>query len=95
LLSQSGVEHQERELFKQPMSAAELRTLLGDRSAREIFATRSPKFKELGLSDDALDDDARLRLMEQYPQLIRRPLVVVDGQIVVGFDAARLKDAVG
>jgi arsenate reductase-like glutaredoxin family protein len=80
-------------LFKEPLSADELRRLLRGRPARDIFATRSPKFRELGLSEEALDDHARLRLMVQYPQLIRRPLVSVGDDLVVGFDAARLEAA--
>jgi arsenate reductase-like glutaredoxin family protein len=59
-----------------------------------VFATRSPKFKELGLNDQTLTDDDRLRLMVEYPQLIRRPLVAVGDELVVGFDAKALEAAV-
>jgi arsenate reductase-like glutaredoxin family protein len=75
------------------MSADELRALLRGRPVSDIFATRSPKFKELGLADQDLTDDDRLRLMVEYPQLIRRPLVTVGDDIVVGFDAKQLDTA--
>jgi arsenate reductase-like glutaredoxin family protein len=75
------------------MSADELRRLLGGRPVGEIFATRSPKFKELGLGSQTLTDDDRLRLMVEHPQLIRRPLVAVGDQLVVGYDAAGLEAA--
>jgi regulatory protein spx len=87
------VPHRERELFKEPLGAEELRGLLRTRPTSEIFATRSPKFKELGLDDRALGDEDRLRLMAEYPQLIRRPLVTVGEELVVGFDAPRLEAA--
>ena len=86
--------HRERELFKEPLSVDELRALLRGRPASDIFATRSPTFKQLGLADQPLDDEARLRLMAQHPQLIRRPLVTVGDEIVVGYDAPRLEAAV-
>ncbi len=63
------------------------------RPVSDIFATRSPKFKELGLNDQALTDDERLRLMVEYPQLIRRPLVTVGDDLVVGLDAKALDAA--
>ena len=85
--------HDERELFKQPMSADELRTLLHGRPVSDIFATRSPTFKALGLAGRPLDDDERLRLMVEHPQLIRRPIVQVDDELVVGFDAKQLEAA--
>ena len=91
MLSQKGVPHRERELFKEPMSADELRTLLRGRPVSDIFATRSPTYKKLGLADQSLDDDARLRLMVEYPQLIRRPIVAVGDELVVGLDTARLE----
>jgi arsenate reductase len=72
------------------MSADELRALLGGRPVSDIFATRSPKFKELGLADQQLTDDDRLRLMVEYPQLIRRPIVAVGDDLVVGFDQKAL-----
>ena len=93
MLSQKGVPHRERELFKEPMTADEIRGLLRGRPVSDVFATRSPTFKKLGLSDQQLDDEARLRLMTEYPQLIRRPLVTVGDELIVGLDAARL-DAV-
>jgi regulatory protein spx len=93
LLSQKGVPHRERELFKEPMSADEIRRLLRGRPVSDVFATRSPTFKKLGLSDQELDDAARLRLMTEYPQLIRRPLVTVGDELIVGLDAARLEAA--
>lgn len=90
MLSQKGITPRERELFKEPMSADEIRALLRGRPVGDFFATRSPKFKELGLADKELADDERLRLMAQYPQLIRRPIVAIGDDLVVGFDAKAL-----
>lgn len=75
------------------MTADEIRTLLRGRPVSDVFATRSPTFKKLGLSDQQLDDEARLRLMTEYPQLIRRPLLTVGDELIVGLDPARLEAA--
>ena len=86
-----GVTPRERDLFKEPLGADELRGLLGERPIADVFATRSPTFKTLGLADQPLDDAARLRLMTEHPQLIRRPLIAVGDELVVGLDKARLE----
>ena len=93
MLSQKGIPHGERELFKEPLSADELRGLLRGRPVSEIFATRSPTFKKLGLADQNLDDEAKLRLMVENPTLIRRPLVTVGDELVVGLDTSGLEAA--
>ncbi|MBX5491803.1 MAG: transcriptional regulator [Chloroflexi bacterium] len=93
MLSQKQVPHRERDLFKEPLSIEELRALLRGRPASEIFATRSPTFKKLGLVDRELTDDERLRLMSEHPPLIRRPIVAVGDRLIIGFDAKALEAA--
>ena len=75
------------------MSADELRGLLRGRPVSDVFATRSPTYKALDLGSRELDDEARLRLMVEHPQLIRRPLVTVGDELIVGLDAPRLEAA--
>ncbi len=67
--------------------------MLGPRPIAEVFATRSPTFKALGLGGRELDDEARLALMLEHPQLIRRPIVAVGDDLIVGFDQKRLEEA--
>jgi arsenate reductase-like glutaredoxin family protein len=74
------------------MSAHELRALLRGRPVGDIFATRSPTYKKLGLADQNLDDEAKLRLMVENPTLIRRPLIEVGDDLVIGLDARRLEE---
>lgn len=93
MLSRKQVPHRERDLFKEPLSIDELRALLRGRPASEIFATRSPTFKQLGLAGRELTDDERLRLMSEHPPLIRRPLVAIGDRLIVGFDAQALEAA--
>jgi arsenate reductase-like glutaredoxin family protein len=62
--------------------------LLAGKPAATIFASRSPTVKKLGLHVPDLSDEQMLDLMAAYPTLIRRPLVVQNGELVVGFDRA-------
>lgn len=62
---------------------------------RQIVSLKSPAYKKLGLDQRAVSDDELLALMAQEPRLIRRPLVVVDGKPVIGFDREQLDVLLG
>ena len=91
---------QERDYFKERFTTEELRGLLGERPPSSIFSWRSPTARKLGLSSQqgTLVEDELLRLMVEEPNLIRRPLMRVNGEIVAGFDKpakARLGELLG
>lgn len=84
---------QDRDFFKETFSEAELREVLGDRSIRDVFSFRSPSFKAMGLDPDGLTDDDLIGLMLQEPRLIRRPLVRLGGELIVGANEKSLTAA--
>lgn len=96
-LSERGVAFQRRDLFKNPLSAAELNDVLRRHglTARDILSVRSRPYRDLKLADRALSHDELLDLMSRYPALIRRPLVVTDDDLVIGFDQAGLSRLIG
>ena len=55
-------------------------------TARDVLSTKSPSLKKLGIDPGKKSDEELLRSMAQEPRLMRRPLIVVDGKPVVGFD---------
>jgi arsenate reductase-like glutaredoxin family protein len=56
----------------------------------EVVSTKSPAYKKLGLDKRDVSGEELLSLMVQEPRLLRRPLVVVDGQAIIGFDREQL-----
>lgn len=94
-LSQDGVEFNERDFFKDGFTEAELRDLLGDTNPADVFSWRSPSARKLGLDKDAATDDELIRLMLEEPRLIRRPLIQVEGRLVVGTDKKAMAEAFG
>ena len=85
-LSQDGTELDERDFFKDGFTEAELRGLLGDTDPADVFSWRSPSARKLGLDRDTVTADELIRLMLNEPRLIRRPLIQVNGQLIVGTD---------
>lgn len=51
--------------------------------------------KKLGLDVSALTDEQMLTLMAENPTLIRRPLLLEDGKLVVGFDRPAYRERWG
>ena len=84
MLLQNGVEIQERDFFKEPFSEKEIRDLAESASITQLFARRSPSLKKMGLADQELSDGEMLALMLKEPKLVRRPLVRMGSQLLVG-----------
>ena len=87
-MTRAGVPIVERDYFKQPFTEQELRALLGDRPAADYFSWRSPTARTMGLAAkrSSLSNDDLIKLMLEEPNLIKRPLFDVDGELVPGFD---------
>ena len=84
LLSQRGLEVEERDFFREPFSGDEIKGLAGGRELSELFAWRSPSLKKMGLAGEELSDDRMLELMLEGPRLIRRPMLQIGGDLIIG-----------
>ena len=94
-LSQDGVELEERDFFKDSFTEAELRELLGDTPPADVFSWRSPSARKLGLDKDTVTADELVSLMVGEPRLIRRPLINVEGRLIVGTDKKAMAETFG
>ena len=81
---QAGAAFEERDFFQDPFSEADLRGLMGSRSAADLFSWRSPAFRKMGIDRDSLDDEKLVALMLEEPRLIRRPILAVGGALFIG-----------
>ena len=81
---QKGMELEERDYFKEPLTRNELEELAGLSSLSDLFAWRSPSFKKKGLTAGELSEDELLRLMLEEPRLLRRPVIRVGDRLIVG-----------
>jgi arsenate reductase-like glutaredoxin family protein len=86
-----GVQLQERDLGKEPLSASELQALIGDAAPEEFLNTRSALYRERGLKTNPATKAQAIRLMAQDPNLIKRPIAVKGRTKVIGFDEAKLR----
>jgi arsenate reductase (glutaredoxin) len=85
------VEYSERDFFKNMFSREEIETLLHGRPASEMFNSRSPSVKSMGLEPAKLSNDKLIDLMLQEPRLVRRPVVRIGDKVYFGADSKVLE----
>ena len=88
-----GLELDERDYAKAPLTMAELKDLFAGRDPRDFLNTRSPAFKAMGLAGKSLTAPQALALMAKEPNLIKRPIVVAGREMIAGFDRERMRAA--
>jgi Spx/MgsR family transcriptional regulator len=75
-----------RDLDKQRLSAAELEELIGDRDHKEFLNTRNELYRAKNMKQNPPSRAEAIRMMAETPNLIRRPVIIAGGRIVLGFD---------
>jgi arsenate reductase-like glutaredoxin family protein len=95
LRDELGVELEERDYAKHPLSEPELKDLFRGADPRDYLNPKSPAYKEMGLKDKKLSAAEAIKLMAKDPNLIKRPLVVAGSKLIAGFDRDRLRETLG
>ena len=75
-----------RDLAKERLSSAELEKLIGNRDYKEFLNSRNELFRRKNMRENPPSRKEAIRMMAEEPNLIRRPVVVAGGRVVVGFD---------
>ena len=81
-----GVPLDFRDLGKERLSVEELEALIGDRDHADFLNTRNELYRAKNMKQHPPSRNEAIRMMAAEPNLIRRPIVVAGGRIVIGFD---------
>lgn len=86
LLQARGIQPEVVNYLDTPPGVDELKSLLRllGMTPRQLLRTGEPEYRELGLANPAVDDDAILQAMVTHPKLIERPIVVANGKAAIG-----------
>jgi Spx/MgsR family transcriptional regulator len=97
LLSTLDVDYVRRDLFSDPLSPEEAKSLFVriGLSPFDVLSTRSRPYRELHLSGRELSEPEVLELMSRYPALIRRPIVVRGNKAVIGLRPNAIEELLG
>ncbi|MBR3888676.1 MAG: arsenate reductase family protein [Clostridia bacterium] len=88
-LVEHGVEFEDRHIVEKNPSAAEIKKWwkMSGLELRKFFNTSGLKYKELALKDKlpTMSDEEKIKLLSSDGMLVKRPLVVMDDDVLVGF----------
>lgn len=90
-------EHQipfvERNNFSEPLNSSELKAILQmtEDGTEEIISTRSKVFQKLNMDLDELPLQELLELVQNNPGLLRRPIMIDDKRLQVGFNEDEIR----
>jgi arsenate reductase len=85
-LEKRGYQLYFRDLAKQRLSSEELEKLIGPRDYKDFLNPRNETYREENMKEDPPTRKQAIQMMAKEPNLIRRPVVVAGGRVVVGFD---------
>ena len=74
------------DLSKDRLTADDLEKLIGDRDHRDFLNTRNELYRAKNMKENPPSRAEAIRMMVKEPNLIRRPVIVGGGRVVIGFD---------
>ena len=83
-----GAEIESRDLDKTPLSVEEIEALIGDRDYKLFLNTRNELYREKKMAEKPPSRREAIALMSKNPNLIKRPILLRGGQLLLGFDEA-------
>src|SRR5579862_2457143 len=75
-----------RDLGKERLTVDELEQLIGGRDHKEFLNTRNELYRQRNMKENPPSRSEAIRMMAKEPNLIRRPVIVAGGRVVLGFD---------
>ena len=85
-LQRKGVLLDFRDLVKHRLTATEIEKLIGRRDHRKFLNSRNPLYLRKNMKNKPPSRAQAIRMMAKDPNLIRRPVIVAGGRVVIGFD---------
>lgn len=75
-----------RDLGKERLSAEELEKLIGHRDHKQFLNTHNELYREKKMKEHPPSREEAIQMMVEEPNLIRRPVIIAGGRVVLGFD---------
>ena len=85
-LEENGIEYEFINLKKEPLKKDELQSLVNQIGLDVLVNKRGMKWRQLGLKDKDLSDDELFDVLLENQTMIKRPVLVKEQAILVGYD---------
>ena len=88
----NGAALDEHNLAKERLTLEQLDALIGARNYLDFLNPRNELYRERKMKDRPPSRAEAIKLMAREPNLIRRPIVIRGGQMVLGYDEEALRE---
>jgi regulatory protein spx len=95
-LEEYQIPYEERNISSNPITVDEIKTImrLTEEGTEEIISTRSKAFKQLDVAVEDLSLKELYALIQKTPGLLRRPIVIDDKRMQVGYNEDEIRQFV-
>ncbi|MBJ8108455.1 transcriptional regulator Spx [Bacillus cereus group sp. N6] len=92
-LEEHQIDYTEKNIVSNSLTVDELKSILRltEDGATEIISTRSKTFQELNINIEALSLNDFYKLIIEYPQMLRRPIMLDEKRLQVGFNEEEIR----
>ncbi|MGM0161630.1 transcriptional regulator Spx [Enterococcus sp. DIV1059_2] len=87
-LTENELPFKERNIFSDPLNSDELMEILSltKNGTEDIISTRSKVYQKLDIDLEELKLEELLSLIEKYPNLLKRPIILDENKLQVGYN---------
>ncbi|MGD6890903.1 transcriptional regulator SpxA [Bacillus mobilis] len=92
-LEEHQIDYTEKNIVSNSLTVDELKSILRltEDGATEIISTRSKTFQELNINIESLSLNEFYNLIIEYPQMLRRPIMLDEKRLQVGFNEEEIR----
>lgn len=94
-LNENEVEFEFIDLKKEPLTVDEIKELEFKVGLDVLINKRGTTYRNLGLKDKSLSDQDMIQTLQENQSMIKRPVLVLDEAVLVGYDEEAFKNFVG
>lgn len=87
-LVKHGIPFKKRDFYAQPLRPQEIRAILAltENGTEDIISIRSAVYQKLKLNMSEMKLNDLCRLIQKYPSILRRPIIIDDKKIQIGYN---------
>jgi regulatory protein spx len=95
-LQTNQLDFEEKNIFAEPLDENEIRAILAatEGGVEDIISTRSKIYEKLDLDFNELSLTQMIVLFTEYPSLLRRPILIDDRRVLIGFNEDEIRSFV-
>ncbi len=72
-----------------PVAETTIRSWLDKADLKTLFNTRGTTYRTLKLKELNLNDDEKIQWLAKENMLIKRPVIVFDGKVIIGYNESK------